>query len=77
MSQSIKTSMFEITLKAQLTQGIAYFDFFNSFNSKQKLQQALKSRSTIPIVFFGKGWEKPGTIVTNPCNNLKRSMYQF
>ena len=58
MSQSIKTSMFEITLKAQLTQGIAYFDFFNSFNSKQKLQQALKTWSTFSLVLIGNGQEK-------------------
>ena len=40
--------------KAQWTQGIEYFDSINTFNSKRKLQQALKSRSNLGLVWFGK-----------------------
>ena len=43
--------------KAQRTQGIEYFDSFNNFISKQKLQQALKSWSNFSLVLFGKGRE--------------------
>ena len=42
---------------AQRTQGIQYFDSFNTFSSKQKLQQALKSWSTLSLALFGKGRE--------------------
>ena len=40
---------------AQQTQGIEYFDSFDTFSSKQKLQQALKSLSNLSLAFFGKG----------------------
>ena len=41
--------------KAQQTQGNEFFDFFSSFDSKQKLQQALKSWSNFSLALFGKG----------------------
>ena len=41
-------------LKAQRTQGIEYFDSFNTFSSKQKLQQALKSWSNFRLVCSAK-----------------------
>ena len=41
--------------KAQRTQGIEYFDSFNTFSLKQKLQQGLKSWSNFSLVLFGKG----------------------
>ena len=44
--------------KAQRTQGIDYFDSFNTFCSKQKLQQALKSWSKFSLVLFAKVQEK-------------------
>ena len=37
------SAMFSTLQKAQLTHGIEYFDFLNTFSSKQKLQQTLKS----------------------------------
>ena len=37
---------------AQRTQGIEYFDSFNTFTSKQKLQQALKSWWTFSLFFL-------------------------
>ena len=40
--------------QAHRTQGIAYFDSFNTFSSKQKLQKALKSWSNFGSVLFGK-----------------------
>ena len=43
--------------KALRTQGSEYFDSFNNFSSKQKLQQALKSLSNFSLVLFGKGRE--------------------
>ena len=48
--------------KTQSTRGIEYFDSFNSFGSKQKLQQALKSWSNFSLVLFGKGREIHGQI---------------
>ena len=39
---------------AQRTQGIEYFESFNAFSSKQKLQQALKSWPNFGLVLFGK-----------------------
>ena len=44
--------------KAQQTQDIVYFDSFNTFSSKQKLQQTLKSWSNFSSVLFGKGRNK-------------------
>ena len=49
----------KILLKAQRTQGIEYFDSINTFNSKQKRQQALESWSNFSLVWFGKGREIP------------------
>ena len=39
------------------TQGIEYFDSFNTFSSKQKLQKALKSQSNLGLILLGKGQE--------------------
>ena len=39
----LDTPLVQTLPKAQQTQGIEYFDSFNIFGSKQKLQQALKS----------------------------------
>ena len=39
-------------LQAQRTQGIEYFDSFNTFSSKQKLQQALESWSNLSLLFW-------------------------
>ena len=62
--------------KAQRAQGIEYCDSFNTFSSKQKLQQALKSLSNFSLVLFGKrkGREIPRTTLTNLCNNLYKSL---
>ena len=62
--------------KAQRTQYIEYFDSFNTFSSKQKLQQALGSWPNFSLVLFGKGREIQlreihVSILTNPCNNLR------
>ena len=59
-----------------------YFDSFNNFISKQKLQQAFKSWSNFSLVLFGKGQEKHRTnfdkthvtTLTNPCINFGKSM---
>ena len=59
--------------KAQRTQGIEYFDSFNTFSSKQKLQQALKSWSNFSLFLFGKGPEIHKTTLTNTCNNFNIS----
>ena len=58
----------------QRTQGIEYFDSFNTFSSKQKLQQALKSWSNFSLVLFGKGREIQLTTLTDPCNNQNKSI---
>ena len=58
---------------AQRTQGIEYFDSFNTFTSKQKLQQALKSWSTFSLVLFGKGQKIHRKFLTNPCINSKKN----
>ena len=46
--------------KAQRTQGIEYFDSINTFSSKQKFQEVLKSWSNVSVILFdnGKGREK-------------------
>ena len=63
--------------KAQQTQGIEYFDSFNTFCSKQKLQHALKSWSNLSLaLFFGKGRGMQRTL-TNPFNNLAKTVYRF
>ena len=72
--------------KAQWTQGIKYFDSFNTCNSKEKFQQALKSWSNFSLVFFDKGRGiQRKTLTTfihvayliNPGINLEKSMYNF
>ena len=60
------SAMFSTLQKAQLTHGIEYFDFLNTFSSKQKLQQTLKSWSNFSLVLFGKGQEIHRTTLTNP-----------
>ena len=60
--------------KAQRTQGIQYFDSFNTFSSKQKHKQALKSWSNFSLVLFGKEQEIYRTTLTNLCNNFYKSM---
>ena len=55
----------ETLLKAQQTQGIEYFDSSNTFSSKQKLQQSLKSWSNFSLVSCGKVWEIQRTTLTN------------
>ena len=40
---------------ARWIQGIEYFDLLNTFSSKQKLQQALKSWSNFGLFFLAKG----------------------
>ena len=69
--------------KAQQTQGIEYFDSFNIFGSKQKLQQALKSWSNFSLVCLPKCekyirqlWQIHATSLTNPCSKIEKSMYQ-
>ena len=42
-------------LNAQQTQGIENFDSFNTFDSKQKLQQALEAWSNFSFLFLTKG----------------------
>ena len=70
-----QTEIYRKTLpKAQRTQGIEYFDLFNTFSSKQNLQKALKSCSNFSLALFGKGREILRTTLTNPCNNLNKSM---
>ena len=60
--------------KTQRTQGIQYFDSFNTFSSKQKHQQALKSWSNFSLVLFGKEQEIYRTTLTNLCNNYNKSL---
>ena len=55
---------------------IEYFDSFNTFSSKQKLQQALKSWSKFSLALFCKGGEIHRGTLTNPCNNWEKFMYQ-
>ena len=62
--------------KAQQTQGIEYFDSFDTFSSKQKLQQALKSWSNLSLALFGKGRGMHRTLI-NPFNNLAKTVYRF
>ena len=62
------------TPKAQRTQSSEYFDSFNTFSSKQKLQQGLKSWSNFGLVLFGKGHDIRRTTLTNPRNNFYQSM---
>ena len=50
------------------------FDSFKSFNSKQKLQKALKSWSNFSLALLGKGREIFRTTLTNPCNHLNKSI---
>ena len=61
--------------KAQRTQGIEYFDSFNTFSSMQKLQQALQYWSNFSSVSFDRGREKNKTTLTNPWNNFDKSMH--
>ena len=42
-----------------------YFDSYNNFISKQKLQQGLKSWSNVSLVLFAKGQEKHKTKIKN------------
>ena len=60
--------------KAQRTQGIEYFDSFNTSSPKQKLQQALKSRCNFSLVCLAKGDRKMHTTLTNPRSNSNKSM---
>ena len=46
---------FETLPKAKRTQAIECFDSINTFISKQKLQQSLKSWSKFSLILFGKG----------------------
>ena len=70
-----QTDIYRKTLpKAQGTQGKEYFDSFNTFSSKQKLQQALNSRSNFSLVLFGKGREILRTTLTSPGNILDKTM---
>ena len=78
---------------AQRTHDIQYFDSFNTFSSKQKLQKTLKSLPYFSFVLFGKGrarntWNnfdksmkqlKQIYVATlaNSFNNLEKSMYQL
>ena len=63
--------------KTQRTRGIEYFDSLNTFSSKQKLQQVLKSWSNFSLVLFGNGQEIQSTTLTNPSNNYAKSMWQL
>ena len=56
------TPLVQTLPKAQRAQGIEYFDSFNIFGSKQKLQQALKSWSNFSLGLSGKGREKQRNI---------------
>ena len=56
---------------------IEYCDSFNTFSSKQKLQQALNSWSNFSLVLSGKGREIQRTSMKNPINNLSESMYHL
>ena len=60
--------------KAQRTQRIKYFDSFNTFIPKQKLQQALKSWSNFSLVCLAKSDWKMHTTLTNPRSNSNKSM---
>ena len=60
--------------KAQRIQGIEYSDTYNTFSSKQKLQETLKSWSNFSFVLFGKRREMHRTTLKNPCNNFDKSM---
>ena len=62
--------------KAQQTQGIEYFDSFDTFCSKQRLQHALKSWSNLSLALFGKGRGMQRTL-TNPFNNMAKTVYRF
>ena len=73
ISQQLKFAMIYVKktlLNARQTQGIEYFDSFDTFSSKQKLQQALKSWWNFSFVLFGKGRER--TTLTNQHNNFKK-----
>ena len=60
--------------KAKRIQGIEYSDIFNTFSSKQKLQQTLKSWPNFSFVLFGKRREMYRTTLTNTCNNFDKAM---
>ena len=78
MHEIAQTEIYSKTLqKAQRTQGFEYFDSFNTFRSKQKLQKALKSCSNFSLALFGKGRKILRTTLTNPSNNLNKSMQQL
>ena len=65
--------------RAQRTQGIQYFDSFNTFSSKQKLQQALISSAWFCLAkgeeYIEHLWQIHVTTLTNPCSNLDKSMW--
>ena len=60
--------------RAQRTQGIEYFDSFNTFSLMQKSQQALNLGQTSPLVLFGKWREIQRTTLTNPCRSFTKSI---
>ena len=62
--------------KAERTHGVGYFDSLNKFRSKQQLK-ALKPWSNFSFILLGKEQEIHRTTLTNPCNNLEKSKYQF
>ena len=47
----------KILPKTQRTQSLAYFDSINTFLSKQRLLQSLKSWASFSLVLFGNGQE--------------------
>ena len=71
-------SQVKTLLKVQRTQVIEYFESFNTFSSKQKLQQ------TSAWFCLAKGWDidrttltNPFSTLTSPYNHLEKSRYQF
>ena len=72
----INHSVLQTLPKAQRSQGIEYFDSFNTFSSsKQNLRQAFKSRSNFVLV--GKGGGVYKTTLTNPHINFDKSMLKL
>ena len=60
----------QIIAKGTTNPSIEYFDTFNTFSPKQKLQQALKSWSNLDLVLFGR--EIRITTFTNPSSNFNK-----
>ena len=74
----INHSVLQTLPKAQRSQGIEYFDSFNTFSSsKQNLRQAFKSRSNFSFVMVGKGGGIYKTTLTNPHINFDKSMLKL